>query len=116
ITKQAAGRSISALRDARPDIAEFLVRYSDDPRAAQLQQYMDELELADLERQFELRAGGSVSDDRLSPVERAYLEAIRYAEVDPERQRIKLAALVDLYGAHAGKSGPTGQCLELARR
>jgi hypothetical protein len=50
------------------------------------------------------------------PIERAYLEAIRYARIDPERGLMKLQALVDLHGQGSDVTGPPAQCLELARR
>ncbi len=50
------------------------------------------------------------------PIERAYLEAINYASIDPDRGLAKLQALVDLYGERTDLAGPAGKCLELARR
>ena len=116
IREQTSDKSVDSLRGARYDIERFLARYSSDPRAGTLRKYVQELELADMERDFDnrARAGGRV--ESLLPIERAYQEAINYARVDPERGMVKLQALLDLYNHRTDISGPTGKCLELARR
>jgi serine/threonine protein kinase len=109
--------TLESLRAAEPDIGEFLTRYSDDSRAGELRQLEREIDLDRLERRFELRASGRISTaERLSPAERAYLEAINYVRLDPEMGMAKLQALIDLYDHRTDRSGPTGQCLEIARR
>jgi hypothetical protein len=108
--------TIASYRRAEDDIREFLTRYSSDGRSEQLREYMTEIELDRLESRFELRAKGLLSGGDLLPIERAYLEAINYARLDPERGAVKLQALVDLYDHRTDLSGPTGHCLELARR
>lgn len=112
----AADRSIDSLRKAEPKIGEFLARYSTDSRSSELHKMLDELELYRLERRFELRARGLESTDRLLPIERTYLEAISYGRLSPELGIVKLRALIDLYDHRTDRAGPTGQCLELARR
>jgi hypothetical protein len=77
---------------------------------------MREIELYRLERQFELRARSMAKVTQLLPIERAYLEAINYASIDPDRGLAKLRALVELYRDRTDLSGPAGKCLELARR
>jgi len=109
-------KSFNSLRDAEPKIREFLARYSDDSRSGELQKLAGELELHRLERRFELRAKGLAASETLLPVEQTYLEAIRYADLDPQRAAAKLEAMIDLYGRRADHFGPTGQCLELAGR
>jgi serine/threonine-protein kinase len=116
ITAQTADGSISSLLQAESDIQKFLELYSDDPRCPELRRHANEIDLHRLERRFELRAKGLGGTDDLVPVERAYLDAINYARLDPERGMAKLQALIDLYNHRAGSSGPTGMCLELARR
>jgi hypothetical protein len=116
IRVQTADRSIDSLRAAENDIKEFLTRFSGDPRSATLRKYVQELELHRLEQAFERRSRGIGSPESLLPIENAYQEAINYARIDPERGMVKLQALLDLYNHRADISGPTGQCLELARR
>lgn len=109
--------TIQSLRTAEGDIAEFLTRFSDDSRATELRELEREIDLDRLERKFELRASGRISAGTpLLPCELAYLEAINYVRVAPELGMAKLQALVDLYNHRADRSGPVGQCLELAER
>jgi hypothetical protein len=107
--------SIDALRAAESDIQNFLVRYSSDSRAPQMREYMEEIELAKLESTFSLRAKGLLSTARLSPIERAHLEAIRYLESDPDLCMQKLRSLVNLYGSRP-TAGEDHLSLELAGR
>ena len=116
ITARTADGSISSLLQAENDIQEFLELYSDDHRCEQLRKYANEIDHYRLERKFELRAKGLAGTEDLVPIERAYLDAINYARLDPERGMAKLQALIDLYDHRAGTSGPTGMCLELAAR
>ena len=106
----------SSLAQVEGEIQEFLARFPDDHRVPQLREYQGEIELYRLERRFERRAQASSSGEKLMPIERAYLEAIYYARLDPERGLVKLQALVDLYGQGNDVTGPPAQCLELARR
>lgn len=109
-------RSIDSLKQAERPMKDFLERYSSDSRAVKLREYMNEIELDRLERQFERRAGGLAKAEDLLPIERAYLEAINYASVDPERGLARFKGIVDLYQDRTDLSGPAGKCLELARR
>jgi serine/threonine protein kinase len=116
ITARTGDDTAPSLLKAEGDIDAFLRLYSKDPRCEQLRQYKREIDLYRLERKFELRARGLAQAEHLLPIERAYLEAINYVRLDPERGMAKLQALIDLYDHRADTSGPTGQCLELARR
>jgi serine/threonine-protein kinase len=98
------------------DIRDFLNRYSDDPRAPQLRGYEQAIELNHLERKFELHLKGVRSTKELKPIERAYLEAIRYLRLDAEVGMAKLQALIDLYSQPEAPIEPSSQCLTLARR
>jgi len=117
IVRSAQEGGIEALRRAEPAIQEFLTRYSSDPRAEQVRQYERELDLDRLERRFELQASGRLrSQGTLSPCERAYAEAVAISRTHPELGIAKLQALLNLYEDRPERSGPTGACLELARR
>jgi len=108
--------TVDAYVAAEDDMREFVMRYSNDSRCDQLLEYLREIDLNRLERRFELRAKGLETIDTLLPVEIDYLEAINYTRLNPEQGVAKLQALVDLYQIRSDTSGPTGQCLELARR
>ncbi len=109
-------KSIDSLLDAETNMQEFLTRYSNDPRAGKLRNYMREIELYRLEKRFERRSKGMASTERLLPIERAYAEAMNLAWLDSERGLAKLQALVDLHKDRTDPTGPEGQCLDLARR
>jgi len=111
-----ADKSIDSLLAAKPRIEEFLTRFSDDSRAGKLRHYMREIELYNLERRFTLRAKGMAGTEGLLPIERAYVEAMNHAWLDPDRGLKQLQALVDLHQDRTDPSGPDGQCLDLARR
>lgn len=120
VMRRAEAGGIEALLAAEDDIAQFLLRFPEDPRVSKLQQLQNEIELYRLERQFERGLRGQTELGRLAPVERAYLEAIGLLRIDPELAARKLQALITLYGpTNPGKqeaSGPAHQCVELARR
>jgi eukaryotic-like serine/threonine-protein kinase len=98
------------------DVSQFMIRYGDDSRAKSLRRFEKEIELEDLQRKFNKRVKGLGDEKALLPIERAYLEALNYAWLDPTRGARKMKALIELYGRESDDSGPTGQCLELARR
>ena len=104
-----------ALTAARSEIASFLERFPEDERAAVARQYQEEIDLLQAERQFQVRSRQMLKDPEISGIERDYLEAMKYAEIDPQRSMSKLQALVNLYGDD--KLPPASQtALDLARR
>lgn len=116
IKAETAGGSIASIVRADGDIREFLNRYSNDPRAVELRGFEREIDLHKLERKFERRLKGLGGADNLQPIERAYLEAIRYIRLNKELGATRLRAIVDLFGRPGDDAEPTGQCLILARR
>jgi serine/threonine-protein kinase len=115
ITQRTHSDSIESLLAAQDDIEEFLSRYPGDSRASLLRDNLKEIELHRLQRRFDLRVKGLADTDNLLPIEQAFLEAVQEARVNPERTAAKLDALIALYSEEEA-SGPTGRCLELARR
>jgi serine/threonine-protein kinase len=115
IAATTADGSIDSKIQAERDIGKFLSHFGNDPRAATLRGYEKDIELYRLQTRFELRQGLSEGKP-LRPVERAYVEALNYARLDPELGLAKLQAIVDLYAEPGNDAGPTGQCLVLARR
>lgn len=110
------------LVDLEPDVESFLASYPDDSRAEEMRQIQEEIELFRLQRQFELRARRVGGTDALSPIERAYMEAVRLTTTDPDAALSKYQALVDVYGS-APDIGDTPlqrrtneQCIDLARK
>ena len=116
IVRKTGDRNIESLIASEDDISNFLLMYPNDPRRGQLAEYHREIELYRLERRLELRSKGRAGADLMLPIERTYVRAMSTAQSDPEQAATRLEALVDLYRDHGEASGPTGECLELARR
>ena len=111
IAEKTADGKTESISSAKDDIEKFLFIHADDPRCKSLVGFEREFRFDRLEKKFKRR-----TKKKLSPIDQAYLEARNYAQLDPEVGLRKLEALVDLYGHDAETTGPTGQCLELARR
>jgi hypothetical protein len=107
---------VERMLDAEEDIRMFLARHGNDSRAEMVEEYKAEIELERLQRKLERRARLTSSSESLTPVERAYVDAIRYVRLDPEQGQEKLQALIDVYHDPSPDGGPTQQCLELAER
>jgi hypothetical protein len=119
IEQQIATGQPEDLWRARTDIGEFRSRYSADARIAELPLLHERIELAQLERRLDRSARLRTKPEEISPVERAYVEAIDYAALHPEMAVAKLQALLDFYGdsaASADLPASTRQVLELSRR
>ncbi|MEX2174618.1 MAG: serine/threonine-protein kinase [Pirellulaceae bacterium] len=110
------------LAGVEAELTHFLAAFPADPRAQELQEYQQELELYRLQRRFEMRARRPGQAEALSPVERAYLEAVQLATRDPEGALARFQAIADVYGGEADPklSDPQKkareQCLALARQ
>jgi hypothetical protein len=102
------------LSDVESSIDAFLDYHSADPRAPELARYREELDLWRLERQFDLRAKRNDPTESLSPPERAYLDALRTLQVDPDAGREKLEAFVAFFGPGSDESLATRRCLQMA--
>lgn len=116
VAHRAADKTNESLVDAEPYIMQFLQLFPKDPRAEELRGYQRDIEVYQLERKFERRAAGLLRSESLPPVERVYLEAIQQSRFEPERAVLSLEALIALYDHRAESTGPTGRCLDLARR
>jgi eukaryotic-like serine/threonine-protein kinase len=81
---------------AEAAIDAFSTRFPEDSRQAEIQSLRDSLALRRMERQFELRArlgqGGS-----LTPIEQAYMDAVRLSQTDPARALGRFEAFIDLF-------------------
>lgn len=108
--------SAASLAAVETDIEFFLTNFSSDHRAPQLHDMLRELQLDRRERRLDRRAKGFGAGEGLSPAERAYLEAVNLSKSDPEQSLQRLEALVVLYEREATTTGPTAECVELARR
>jgi len=121
---EAAGASGDAIQlaEVEPDLTSFLKLYAADARAGEVQGYLDDLERSRVQRRFELRARRPGGAEGLSPIERAYLEAVQLTATDPEEALARFGALVAVYGGSFGEKQKSleqrndSQCLELAEK
>ncbi len=103
-----------------PELTQFLASYPGDARAPELAGFQEELELHKLQRQFEQRAKRPKGVVGLTPVERAYLEAVQLRSDHPEQALARFQALVDVYGSSPDpelsllQRKTSERCLELA--
>jgi hypothetical protein len=104
------------LADASNDIKRFLSYYPADHRGRELQRYLDDIDLYRLEVRYRRGARQARDAELYTPLERAYAEALRLVDVDPDRGEQKLRALQDLYGSEPDLSEREQQCLKLALR
>ncbi|MDO5566859.1 MAG: hypothetical protein Q4G59_09400, partial [Planctomycetia bacterium] len=102
---------LSALRSAERECRSFVSLYPNDPRVEKIQEFLSELDLGNLERRLERQIERKSKDSSLSPVERAYIEAIYEVKNEPERGIIKLKAFIEIFSADEleGKRTPKPQ-------
>ena len=120
--KAAADAGPEELSAAEDQLARFLEQFPADRRAGEVRSYQEDLELDRMERRFENRARRPKGVEALSPIERAYLEAVQTRLSDPEESLTRFQALVAVF---EGPVDPTlnaiqkkthQQCLDLARQ
>lgn len=84
------------LRIIEPELTEFMGRFPDDPRAAELKQYADKIEFQRLQRKARARSR-IAGAERLGPIEQLYLSALGLVGADPVQAAAMLSDLIDLY-------------------
>ncbi|MGD9632049.1 MAG: serine/threonine-protein kinase [Pirellulales bacterium] len=89
---------VEDMRTVEREIGEFVARFPEDARSAELVEHQQRLELDKMRRQLQRHRGG-LADPSLVPVEVLYLEAMNAADSSPERAIEMLDGLVRLYGA-----------------
>jgi len=98
------------------EIEEFLRRYPNHPRAGKVAAFREDMLLARTERKLRTRVKLADRRGDLLPVERMYVEAMRFAEDRPEIAIERLRAIADLYGGEPELKPNEELCLKLARR
>lgn len=86
-----------ALGRAEPDLRKMTALYPEDPRSETARGYLARLEAETMERRLERRFERRRRDGATGPIERAYFDALRVAERDPDAGVVKLAALISLW-------------------
>lgn len=118
VAAAAESGELEKLQAVDGQVRQFLERFPDDSRADEVQQYRERLDVARLDVQSKFKArvgvGGSL------PVQRAYLEAVRLAESDPEKAAARFAAIVAVFDGAVGESDEETQAnadhVKLARQ
>jgi serine/threonine-protein kinase len=116
ISAEIGDGELEQLRMAGPKIDEFLDRFPDDTRAAELREYQQQLALSRRARLAKIAARVPGKRQMSSPIERAYVEASTLAEQDPEAAATKLRAIVDLYGDAPLEEADGRDFVEIARQ
>jgi serine/threonine-protein kinase len=121
--KASADRGDAAdLLPVEADLNRFLQLYPTDVRAAEIKNYQAQLERYRLERRLKPSPLRSRANQPLTPIERAYQDALRLADNDPEAALQRLDAFLAVYDGSADSeptedaNRTTAQCLELARQ
>jgi eukaryotic-like serine/threonine-protein kinase len=122
IEAAAAEGDVQELVKVEDSIAEYLVRFGENESAEKMKKYQEEIELYRLERQFDLKARRLGGTQALLPVERAYLEAMQLAPLEPETALAKLEAIPVVFGGTEHNTDDPlearsiTRCVELARK
>ncbi len=94
---------------------DFLERFPEDPRRAEVEELRKRLRRQRMQRRFERRARRLGDVDQLRPIERAYLMILRLMPEDPERALRLTDALLALYETDPPPDDRVRECLELVR-
>ena len=104
------------LSSASRDIERFLKLYPADPRADEVRELAEEIELERMQRSLERRARAKLSGTSNSPIERAYLEAVELSRTQPQQAIDRFEALVDVFGGQQDATSRTKDIVALAER
>lgn len=118
--------TVEHLRGQSRNLAEFLTRHAEDPRAAEVAELQRELDLDARQKQFVTLARGRGDGGELLLSERLYLEALQTAELQPGQAARQIEQLLAMYPhpdevteqqpRDTDQVARLMECLELARR
>ncbi|MCA9204610.1 MAG: serine/threonine protein kinase, partial [Planctomycetales bacterium] len=97
------------------EIDEFLDRFPDDPRAAEVSELRKDMAIYHMKRKLERRAARAGGADFLSPIEQAFLSATRVRTSSIELARQRLEHLVHVFGPLPDPSDEDAEIVALAR-
>jgi serine/threonine-protein kinase len=105
ITSHAAEDDTTSIREVQREVGDFLQRFPDDPRAAELQRYEQQIVLDRAERRLQnLARRNGWADPSLLEFEVLYLKAASVAQQSPTEAISLLNSLIELYGADAAET------------
>lgn len=114
---QAEQRSgFEGLLESEDAIEQFLEHYPKDPRRGEISGLKADVQTYRRTRNFQRRLERLAQQGELAPWERAFVEANRLADTDPEAALRRLGAVVTLYSPEAEHSRPASELLQLARQ
>jgi serine/threonine-protein kinase len=102
-----------ALSSVSQEVTSFLDKFPGSPHYARVQQYQEQIELQRLHRSFEKKTRNTRFVGDISPVARAYLEALQQSRTDQETARKKMKAVIDLFSQMSDPE--TKKYVDLAR-
>lgn len=91
----------AALRRTESDLRRMVELYPNDPRSESANELLERLEIESTEARLERRLDRKRRETPSSPIERAYLDALRAAEENPDEGVAKLSAFVELFAWEA---------------
>ncbi len=104
------------LKRVEGQMREFLTRFPHDPRRAEVAGLLNEVELMQRNRRFDLLARRGNNAEDLTPIERLYVDAVRRVGDQPLESISSLEALVVLGESVDEIDSRDEICLELARQ
>jgi serine/threonine protein kinase len=113
---------VTGLAQAEADIDSFLAHFAADPRAEEMRSWKEEIDLSRREKQFQAVGRLRKRVGNLTPVERAFSEAMELERTDPEAALARFAAIVAVYQGAADPAaspldqGVQNQTVELAAK
>ncbi|WP_153557239.1 serine/threonine-protein kinase [Roseimaritima sediminicola] len=93
-----AAEAVGDTPSSKRDVEQFLKRYPDDPRAGQVRQIADSLDVETTIRRLRLEAFRAGGVAQLPPPEQAFLEAALLRDRDPAAARQQLEHWLAIYG------------------
>jgi serine/threonine protein kinase len=101
--------------EVEAEIEQFLTSYADDTRADLVKQYRQVIQLDRFAQRMELRLKGLGRKEPLGAAQRAFLEALRHEDTDPEIATRKYQAIVDVFGGDESDENAS-TCVKMANR
>ena len=96
ITSTVDSQGDEDLRVIENELTEFMKRFPEDPRAAELTEYVQQLEFQRLQRKARMRSRVAGAQG-VGPIEQLYLAGLAMAESDVARAKTTFTDLIDLY-------------------
>ncbi len=114
ISAAVASGDETQLLQSSGDMQEFLTRFPNDERSAELQSLVDEVDLSRQARILQRRASRSGGIENLSAIEQGFLKCVELLGQDPELAQRNLTAFIAVFGAQGDLSREHQKLVRLA--